>query len=131
MRVPWVKWVVSCDWRGVELILASWAIFWGLWLLAPWWVAFSSSPTFAAMLAIANEEAWGATPVALGLILLIGLRRQSRSMRRWGLMGLTLMWLAFWAALAIGNWRSTATPVYIHLVLLCAMCYLRLHRAQH
>lgn len=129
--MPWVKWVVACEWRGVELVLASWAIWWGLWLLSPWWVAFSSSPTFAVMHSIGPEEFWGALPVVLGGVLLLGLFRYSYAARRWALMGLALTWLAFWAALAIGNWKSTATPVYIHLAILCAMCYLRLYNARH
>lgn len=125
------RWIAACDWRGLELILASWAISWGLWLLAPWWTVFASTPTFAVMHGIAGEEVWGAAPTLLGIVLLVGLARHSYAMRRGALMGLALMWLAFWAALVLGNWQSTATPVYIHLATLCAMCYLRLYRAKH
>lgn len=128
--MPWVRWVTRCEWRGVELILASWALWWGLWLLAPWWVAFSSSPTFSVMLGIAREEIWGAVPALCGLALLLGSLRQHREIRRWSLLALSLTWLMLWASLALANWQSTATPVYLHLAILCAMCYLRLHRAQ-
>lgn len=115
----------GCELRYVEYLLGSLAISWGGWLLMPW-NAFPSTPTFATMHAIAPEEVWGSGLVLGGGFLIFGLLRMSYRMRRQALICLFLMWLAVWLALLLGNWRSTATAVYFHAAVFCAMAYLRL-----
>lgn len=115
----------GCELRYVEYLLASLAISWGGWLLMPW-AAFPSTITYRVMHAIAPEEVWGGGLALSGGLLLCGLIRQSYRVRRRALIVMFLMWLAVWLALMIGNWRSTATAVYIHAAVFCALAYLRL-----
>lgn len=119
----------GCELRYVEYLLASLAMCWGIWLLLPW-EAFPSTPTYAVMHKIVPEAVWGGALFANGAVLLCGLWRLSYRVRRWALLSLFILWLMVWLALLFGNWRSTATAVYIHAAVFCALAYLRLPRSK-
>lgn len=117
----------GCELRYVEYLLASLAISWGGWLLLPW-AAFPSTVTYAVMHAFAPEAVWGGALAGSGVALLAGLLLQSYPLRRRALVVMFILWLMVWLALLFGNWRSTATAVYIHAAVFCALAYLRLPR---
>jgi hypothetical protein len=110
--------------RIIEGIIALSALSWGVWLLLPF-DTFGSSATFRVLPMIAPEWAWGAVFVTVSLLLLFGILRCSRAIRRHALLFLSLLWLATWSALVISNWRSTAATNYIWWAILSAYSYMR------
>lgn len=115
------------DKRIVELILGCAALTWGVWLLLPFAI-FPTSPTFRVMGEIAPEWVWGLLMAGAGLQSIIGVMRQSYTMRRWSLAVMAALWLASWTAFVLGNWRSTTSVHYLWWFVLCAYSYLRAYK---
>lgn len=108
--------------RIYELLIALTAIVWGGWLISPI-DTFGSTPTARVFHNIAPEWVWGVVMVATGTHLLLAIWRDKLTMRRLSLVMLSLLWLAIWAIFVLGNWRSTATVIYLFWVILCAVSY--------
>ncbi len=116
--------------RHTEYLLASIALWWGVWLISPFWESFPTTPAFRVMAAIAPEWAWGVVMLSIGGLLIVGLRRVDYPLRRVALLIMALLWMAIWVALLMGNWRGPGTILYIHLSVLCVIAYLRLSHVE-
>ena len=113
--------------RIVEIILGMAALTWGIWLMLPFSI-FQSSPTFAVMAEIAPEWVWGLLMAGAGLQAIVGIWRNSYTMRRWSLAVMAALWLAAWTTFLLANWRSTTTVHYIWWFVFCAYSYMRVSR---
>jgi hypothetical protein len=113
-----------------EFCLSITAIVWGLWLLNPYWAAFSSTPTFAIMQQIAPEDVWGILVLLLGCFLLYGIARLARPAMRWSTLGLCLFWLIVTVSIGFSNFKGTGWVAYAGYTWLNALAYLRLSSAK-
>jgi hypothetical protein len=85
---------------------------WGVWLLSPFWVVFTSSPTFEFLGKILPEDMWGLITLILGLAILIS------GWQKWKIIEIvlafviTFTWGLITVTFALSNLASTGTPIY-------------------
>jgi drug/metabolite transporter superfamily protein YnfA len=98
----------------------------GIWLLAPWWHTFASSPSYHAMAYVAPEWAWGLVMALIGaaqMAAFVGEHRLSRVTAAWG-------GIFIWGAIALmfwlGNPDSTGALAYLLFCLASAWALWRL-----
>ncbi len=113
------------DWLVLERygLFQMTAILWALWLAMPWDV-FGTSSTFRTMGAVAPEWVWAGLFAGMGMIVLMGGMQNRSGLRRFGLLGLSALWVFATVMFALGNYRSTATPVYFVLAVRTSLLYL-------
>lgn len=100
-----------------ELIAASFAFWWGFWIVSPGWTTFGTSPTFRMMALVASEVTWGLLPMVAGVVLGYG------SLCGWavGKQAVLLFLVAYFVFVSVvfgfANIGSTALITYLHIAL--------------
>ena len=99
--------------KELQLISSLTLILWGLWVANPWFNCFTAAKVFSFMREIATEGIWGWGIFFIGVIQLFFLytkRCESHMIMAFVSM-LSFIVLALFYA--IGNWKSTAFPIYL------------------
>jgi hypothetical protein len=117
------------DWMKLErygvfqLMAGLTAMLWALWLAMPWNV-FGTSNTYHAMGIVAPEWVWAALFASVGMVVLVGGLQNRSRLRRLGLLGLSSLWAFAAVMFAVGNYHSTAAPIYFVLSVRTGLLYL-------
>ena|SRR3990167_8718359 len=107
-----MKKLLLLDTTLVELFMGVVAILWGVWVALPFDI-FYTSPVYYAMTKMAPEIVWGLMFVFFGGVLLIAVIINMPAIKRFRLyQGMSAIWIFLASAFVLGNWRSTATPIY-------------------
>jgi hypothetical protein len=118
--------LIDSDFEFTELLGVLGALGWGGWLLNPVWNSFSTTPSFAAMAALAPEWAWGAAVMLIGLAEGYGLLADVPILRKVTALLLTFVWASVGAMIAYANIAATGVVVYPLLAVSSGWAYLRL-----
>lgn len=112
--MDWRTWATTTH-GPAELIAASFALWWGLWVWSPGWAVFGTSPSYAVMAAVAPDVIWGGALMAAGL----ALGWLSLSFRTHGKQLVLLFLMAYFVFVAVvfgvANLGSTAPATYFHV----------------
>lgn len=110
----------------LELFSGALGFLWGLWLLIPTWDTFNTTPSFAAMAALAPEWLWGSVIMGGGLLQVAMTIWGSLRLRSWATLGALLTWGFIATMLAISNFRATGGVVYFSICFSQVWAYLRI-----
>jgi hypothetical protein len=108
-----------------ELILGIFGVTWGVWLLLPFFDAFSLS-SFAGFATVADADSWGLVVLSVGLITFISANTNLTVLRRFSLLLNIFMW-AFIAL--VFSWEIPSNPVvttYLSLALYSFWQYIKI-----
>ena len=109
--------------KRIEYILSLAALSWGLWVLSPWWDAFTTAATFGPMARVGSEVAWGSAYSLVGLIGLLAAWRGSLLIRRVSLILSMFGWMIITVFYAAGNVYGTGFIPYLYLSLISATVF--------
>lgn len=90
------------------VVLGGYTLMWGLWLIAPWFSTFASSPIFSVMASLAHESVWGGIAVAAGFIIIRGAIKPVYWNIEIGALVSFFFWLIICILYLYGEWHSTA-----------------------
>lgn len=102
---------------GLEAIVENFALWWGFWVLSPWWSTYDSSPTFAILSGVLPSWVAGGLPMAAAIVLLI-VRikgKQWSAVKHAALFFLIGYFLFIGLIFGIANIQSTAWLTYISI----------------
>ncbi len=100
-----------------ELLAASFAFWWGLWVWSPGWAMFQTSPTYALMSILAPDFVWGGVLMAAGAGLGWCSLRQFSAVKQVVLLFLMGYFVFVTVIFAVSNIGATAPVTYLHVAL--------------
>lgn len=107
-------------------LLGFLTLFWGLWIVNPFWDVFSTANVYHRALEFAPEWAWGTWSTTCGALIILSLytgaaKLLSRSLAfavwHWGTVSIMLWW---------GDWQNTAGLTYTFIALYTIFAYLNI-----
>lgn len=110
--------------RLAVFINALLLMFYGLWLMAPWWNVFEISSIYNEMSMVAPEWLWGLIALMAGVIKFIGALHNRRQWLRISSMAGFLMWGVIAACYLIAQWHSPTWIIALFLSIQAAHHYL-------
>ena len=112
--------------KPLELVSAITLVIWGAWVGCPFFNAFQTSDTFHLMEKIAPEQVWGIVILLIGITKLIIMNTKYIKLR----IAMSILIMFTFALLttvyALGNWMSTAAPIYVALTILSWFSYMEI-----
>lgn len=99
--------------------------------MSPWWVMFSTSPTYHLMAILAPDYVWGGSLMVAGVALGWCSLRQFSTVKQTTLLFLTGYFVFVTCIFAVSNLGATAPITYFHVALTYAWLWYTERRRQH
>ncbi len=106
------------------IVLATYTLLWGLWLVFPFWDVFTTAPLYMGLASIMGEWAWGSIAIVCGFAMSWGiLHDNSRWLERGAYIGF-LHWIVISGGYFLGDWHNTGGITAFTIAALCGLTYL-------
>jgi hypothetical protein len=112
--------------KPLELMSAITLIIWGVWVGCPFFDSFQVSNVFHMMEKVAPEWLWGTFILLLGITKLLIMNTKYMKLRIVVAVLIMLTFSILSVFYALGNWMSTAAPMYIAFTILSWFSYMEI-----
>lgn len=103
--------------KALWIILGSYTMMWGLWLLSPWWEVFSPrAGLYSKMHEFMPEWAWGLHAFLIGIAILYGIIAHWPRGLWWGHIAGTYHWALIGGLYLFGDWHNTGALTSFSIV---------------
>lgn len=111
---------------SAAFIMAIYTFVWGSWLTTPAWNVFNRAPLFNWLSSVAPESFWGIIAMTVGVLMTVGLIRQTYRALTLGLFIGFIHWSVISVGYFLGDWKNTGGITSAMIALYCAFVYLNL-----
>jgi hypothetical protein len=114
--MDWKRWATTTHGPS-ELIAASFAFWWGLWIWSPGWVVFGTSRTYRVMEMVAPDIVWGGVLMLAAVLLGWASLREISAVKLPVLLFLMAYFMFVTVIFSMANIGSTAPTTYFHVAI--------------
>lgn len=107
-------------------ILGTFTLFWGLWVVNPFWTVFTQAAIYDKMNGFAPEWAWGTWSTLAGAYMLAELYRGKYRQLLWSLAFTLWHWATMAGMFFWGDWQNTAGLAYSFIAFYALYAYLNI-----
>jgi hypothetical protein len=122
-RLHWI--LFHSEGALTEMFLGLISLVWGIWVLSPFWDAFSSNYAFRVMAATAPEWAWGGAMTAMGLFKIYTILSERKSLKKLAFLISIFLWSCVAISFINAAPLAVGAPIYSLIVIANAFCVWR------
>lgn len=111
---------------SAAFIMAAYTFTWGVWLVHPGWDVFGRAELYMWLSSIAPESFWGGIAMLVGVLMAIGLARQTYRAVTIGLFLGFMHWSLISVGYFMGDWQNTGGITSVMISVYCAFVYLNM-----
>jgi hypothetical protein len=108
------------------VLMGVYTILWGFWVGNPFWSTFHEAKQYDWMSRVMPEMAWGLTAIAVGVVMCVGVIKNSYHSLSIGSFIGAIYWGTVAAGYYIGDWRDTAGLTKTMICVYCAFIFLNI-----
>ncbi len=114
--MDWRQWATTTHGPS-ELIAASFAFWWGLWIWSPGWSAVESTPTYRVFALVAPDVVWGGVLMAASVLLAWASLSGLSALKQVTLLFLVAYLVFVTVIVGLANIYSAAPVTYFHVAI--------------